>query len=43
MDEKFYLIFKRLFFFILEEKYFSEITNNFKNILLFIDYIKFGH
>jgi len=31
------------FSFILEEKYFLKITNNFKNILLFIDYIKSGH
>jgi len=34
------LIFKKIFFFF-SKKYFSEVMKKFRNIILFVDYIKF--
>jgi len=40
LQEKFSLIFKKIFFFF-SKKYFSEVMKKFRNIILFVDYIKF--
>jgi hypothetical protein len=40
LQEKFSLIFKKIYFFF-SKKYFSEVMKKFRNIILFVDYIKF--
>jgi uncharacterized protein YlzI (FlbEa/FlbD family) len=42
VKEKFNLVFKKVFFYF-RWKIFSKSCEKFKNILLFVDYIKFGH
>jgi hypothetical protein len=42
VKKKFNVIFKKKFFFYFREKYFLEVVKKIKNIMLFIDYIKFN-
>ena len=42
IKKKFRLVFKKLFFFYFERKIFFKSYEKFRNVILFVDYIKFG-